>query len=475
MNQLLPNILVEREREKGGEDKMKNSASSKQKRKKPSTPSTPGPDRGKAGGGGSSSMKWLLIGVIVALVAVGSYNSISTVDYTGPKFEDSEKGAQKKARVEKSPESASQSTSSSARSRDGLDEIDEASLTHGTSTCQELTEGAQKLLKTSKESDLELALDMLATCVLKEESNAGARWNLAAALLEADRTNEALNFIDQALSLDPTNTRYLYEGGVVMSRLNMNDKAIKCWETYLEVELSVQNWGQLLATISSQREDEWEFLKEVENIEEFLEMLLNAYLRHYSFVKASYLYRVLIGLRGMETSQHLIGRYAFYAFSIGDLANGIGYLQYLTERNYVSVGYGSMDRAREVISAHSLRLLTGGVDSNIVGIIRNLLMAGQPAWNELIYHCEANGKDIDLSFNVSLVVIRDAIAQCFLSQELVPKLLERGAAVHAENIFGWTPLLQVNRYTEYDNSVYQSQIFLTLLHCIATMLAMINN
>ena len=422
-----------------GEGSMKNSTSNRPRRKKQVTPATESSQKGPV------PLKWLLL--IGAIVCVGAvfYRSVISIDYTGPKFVDSERGSQKRSREDKASSSPSPSPYSDPTARERTQTIDESTLTHGTSTCEELTEGAQKLLLSPKERDLELALDMLATCILKEESNAGARWNLAAALLEVDRTSEALNFIDQALTLDPTNTRYLYEGGMVMSRLNLNDKAIKCWETYLEIVLSVPNWGALLATISHQREDEWEFLKEVENVEDFLESLLNTYLRHHSFVKSSYLYRVLIGLRGLESSQQLIGRYAFYAFSIGDLANGIGYLQYLTEQNYVSVGYGSIDRAREVITAHALRLLTAGIDANIVGITRNILTAGQSAWDELVYHCDAKGKDLDFSSNVSLVLIREAIAQCFISQELVTKLMERGTAVHAENMFGWTPLLQVRK------------------------------
>lgn len=379
--------------------------------------------------------KWLVLGGLVLLLAAGVYYSLNTVDYSGPKFATSERGEEK--RREKERTIANKDKDAKKETPDNVKDA---------SSCPELTRGARSLLsaQSPKPQEIELALDMLATCALKDETQPGPRWNLAAALLQVNRSNEALPFINEALTLDPTNTEYLYEGGRVMSRLGLYDQAIRCWEKYLEIKLSIPNWGQLLERLSLQREDEWEFLHEIgQHVVSFLELLLNAYLRQYSFIKSSFLYRILIGLRGMERSQDLIGRYAFYAFSIGDLANGIGYLQYHTEQSYIAVGYGGMEQAREIIKAHSLRLFTGGIDSTIVAMIRNLLMAGKPAWDELVYHCNLNMSDIDISKSISLSLMKTVFSSCVISQEIVPKLLEREAVVHAENIFGWTPLLQI--------------------------------
>lgn len=385
---------------------------------------------------GSIPWRWFFIAGLVICLAVVMYYSMTSVDYSGPRFANSERGAQK--REERDRKAAAEKTK-----REKKEENKEV---EDTSSCDDLTQGAQRILNTSplRPPDIDLALDMLATCALKDETASGPKWNLAAALLQINRTREALPFIDEALTLAPTNTDYLYEGGVVMSRLGLYKEAIRCWDKYLEIKLSVSNWDQFLARLSIQREDEWAFLQELDvDVGKFFESLLDAYLRQYSFIKASYLYRILIGLRGLENSQDLIGRYAFYAFSVGDLSNGIGYLQYHTERSYIAIGYGEIDRAREVITAHALRLFTGGIDSSMVAMIRNLLMAGRLAWEELVYHCELKIEEVDVSVNVSLELIREVFSACALSQGIIPKLLERGAVVHAENIFGWTPLLQV--------------------------------
>ena len=394
-----------------------------QKRKKSSNP----PQNITAGGRHNNLPKWLLVGAIIALLGGIVYYMSSTTDYSGPRFADSERGVEKQR--EKMMKESQTST----------DEEDD------TSTCEELTREAQKLLKTNKQSNIQLALDMLATCILKDESNPVSKWNIAMALVQVNRSLEALPFIDETLTLAPNNTNYLLTGGRILAKQNFHKEAVKCFEMYLELKLGLTSWKHTLEIIGRQREDELLFLHEAgDDMTSILEDLLSSYLHLPSFIKASYLYRVVIGLRGMENSHNLIGQYAFYSFSIGDIANGIGYLQYHTEMNYVKVGYGSIEQARQVIKAHSLRLLTSGIDATIVSIVRNLLMVGSLVWDELVYHCDiSNNTLVEYNEIIKLTDIKQIYTKCLISQNLVKELIDRGASVHAENIFGWTPLLQI--------------------------------
>jgi tetratricopeptide (TPR) repeat protein len=381
--------------------------------------------------------KWLVLATIVLLLVGLVLYMANSVDYSGPKFENSERGQEKKKQMQEKENKEQLKT---------LEDEKDPKIEEDSSTCEELTKESNKILKSShlRESDIELALDMLATCALKDESNPEAKWNIAMALVQVNRPDEALQFIDETLTLAPANTQYLQESGMILAKMELHSEAVKCWETYLELVLKVTNWGHTLESISRQREDEWLFLHEAgDNIISLLQSLLNSYLRIPSFIKSSYLYKIIIGLRGMENSHQLTNQYAFYAYSIGDLANGIGYLQYHTETNYVNIGYGSLENAREIVKTHSLRLFTGGIDANIVSIVRNLLMTGSLVWDELVYHCNLNNKTIiDYSISVSLSDIKSIYIQCLLSQDIINELLQRDASIHAENIFGWTPLLQ---------------------------------
>ena len=387
----------------------------------------------------SKTSKWLFLSFIFILTGVCVY-LLLPADYTGPKYADSERAAEKRSKETLKEKSFSQS---------GTDLDEEGKrLIANSSSCNELMDKARKLINSSSEdtSDrIELALDMLATCALKEPNNAAARWNIAAALLQAQRVKEALPFINEALTLDPTNKNYLYDAGVLLGKLGLHKESVKCLEKYLEVVLGAPNWEHMLATLSIQREDEWEFLYEAgTDIVDTLELLLNSYLHETSLIKAGYLYKLVIGLKGLENAGDLIQKFAFFSFGLGDLANGIGYLQYNTEREYVSFGYGQQDRAREIVIAHALRLFTSGIDAHILSIVRNLLMSGKPVWDELVYHCDL-GDDVSVQYTetVFLSDIKHILTKCLISQQIIPKLIENGASVHAENIFGWTPLLQI--------------------------------
>ena len=121
------------------------------------------------------------------------------------------------------------------------------------------------------------------------------------------------------------------------------------------------------------------------------------------------------------------------------------------EQVYVQSGYGDPSRAHDVVSTHALRLLTHGINGLILSMVRNLLKSGQAALDELIYHCELGSEvHIDLATPISQSVVKDIFVRCMMVQNIIPQLLQNGAIVHAENIFGWTPLLQVTPLNSTD-------------------------
>jgi len=83
-------------------------------------------------------------------------------------------------------------------------------------------------------------------------------------------------------------------------------EAVRCLEWYLELSLRVSSWEHL-ASLSVQREVEWAFLHDAgEDIIQVLEVLLSSYLHSSSLIKAGYLYKVVIGLKGPDTNPELL-------------------------------------------------------------------------------------------------------------------------------------------------------------------------
>lgn len=401
-------------------------------------------DNGRQGNGkipskltSSPDRRWMrtLLMILILLGFLAAVYVIAPVRYTGPRFRDSEEAAE--ARQAKSSEIAGDS-----------DEDDILSHTvEESSSCQELMAEAESIFydKNLHRERAELALDMLATCALKEPENAAVRWNLAASLVQMHRTEEALQFIDEALTLDPTNKQYLRGAGELLARLGHFKRAIKCFENYLEVALYVPSWESLLAMISVQREDELEFLHHGgSELISLLEVLLDCYLHDQSLIKAGYLYKVIIKLREPENARDRVTEYAFFCFGIGDIQNGIWYLRILTQQQFMLQGYGDEGQAFEVVLAHSLRLLASGLDANILSIGKNLLMVGQPVWEELEYYCDLTAQDkVDFSVYITQLDMQKILVKCLLVQGVIPGLIKSGAEVHAENMYGWTPLLQL--------------------------------
>ena len=314
-------------------------------------------------------------------------------------------------------------------------------------SCETLMDEAKQLLDSGSGKDAESALDVIAACILKEPGNAAARWNLAAALLQLDRVEEALPFIDEALTLAPNNKQYFLDAGKLFSNMKRPKEAVRCLEKYLELLLHASSWSHLLASISVQREDEWTFLYETDrNIVDALELLLQQYLRDKdSLIKAGYLFKVVIGLKGADNDLDLVKTYAFFSLGLCDFANGMNNLHILTEHQYVAQGYGNHERAFEIVSTHALRLFTAGLDGILTSVTRNLLMNGENVFNELLYNCDLSEdlQQINYSREIKHDDIKRILASCIIGQNVIPVIIDNGAVVHAENIFGWTPLLQV--------------------------------
>ena len=400
------------------------------KRGKPSSSPHKKEEKVKQNENNTKHLKPVVLLVIVGLIGGLVLTLAFPASYSGPRHQHTKKGAEKKA------EEKIKNAAATVGDEQETDEHD----------CEALMNDARHLLKGGRQ-DGESALDMIASCILKEPNNAAARWNLAAALLQLKRVEEALPFIDEALTLAPDNKQYFLEAGRLFASLSRPKEAVRCLEQYLELLLYAPDWTHLLASISIQREDEWTFLYETDrNILQSLELLLDQYLRDKdSLVKAGYLFKVIIGLKGAENDLELVKKYAFFSFGLCDFSNGMNNLHVLTEHQYVSQGYGSRERAFDIVSTHALRLFTAGLDGFMTSIARNLLINGDNVLNELIYNCDLSEdmQQMDYSNQVRQSVVKQIFVQCILGQNVLSVIIDNGAIVHAENIFGWTPLLQL--------------------------------
>lgn len=398
----------------------------------------------------------------VALLLVAVY-SVLPKDFSGPSHKDSEE-AQRDMMAERVKRMGEQGEG------EGDEEEEEEWRDTGVS-CDRLMSEAKAILDHEPERSWETALDLLAACVLQEPENPKPRWNLAVALIRMNRSEEALNFIDEAISLDPNNVDYLRSGGAVLSQMGYHKEAIQCLEWFLELSLHVPSWEELLASISIQREDEWTFLYEAgENVTQVFELLLHSYLQDKQLIKAGYMYKVLIGLKGASTEPTLLAAYSFFALGLGDILTGMKYLRLYTETQFLSQGYGNEEQAYEVVAAHCLRLFSAGFDSYIIGLGRNLLMVGQAAWDEMVYNCEFSEEDgIEFTTYVRQEDLRRVFIKCLLVQNVISQLVEDGAVVYAENIFGWTPLLHAAALGSPD--IIQQLIQHNADHQVRTVLA----
>ena len=388
--------------------------------------------------GPTSTPAWrriLLVLILLVILVVVSYFAAPT-RFSGPKQSSQRAGKAVKANQNPEDENGVAPDGPSASKKDD-------DFKHSGKSCEKLMDEARHILEYQPRSEWEHALDLLASCVLQEPNNAAPRWNLAVALIQMNRVEEAVIFIDEALELEPNNLVFLRTGGALLSKSGYHAAAIKCLELYLEVSLQIASWEELLASISVQREDEWMFLYDAgDDVIRVFELLQTSYLHESSLIKAGYLYKVLIGLKGKEAEVELLGAYSFFAFGLGDISTGIKYLRLYTEKQYISQKYGDEEQAYEVVTAHSLRLLTSGFDSHIASFGKNLLMGSNTVWDELVYNCELSEQDyLNYTEFVRQSDLKRIFVKCLITQNIVSSLLEDGAVEYAENIFGWTPLL----------------------------------
>ena len=317
----------------------------------------------------------------------------------------------------------------------------------GVSSCEDLLAAAKGLIDTDEERNIDPALDHVANCLVQEPNSTAAMWVLVFILLKADRVDDAIIFIDNALTLEPNNKKYHRSAGVLFYDFARHRETVLTLEKYFELLLGVPSWPHLLARLQSQREDEWSFLldtEEKDNIIDIFVRLLTSYLQEKLILKATYLYKIVIGLKGISNSKELLSPYAFLSLGIADIATGIKYLRHDMEVKYVDQGYGNEEYGYEVVTAHSLRLLTAGFDADIVNMARHLLMIGDAVWEEYEYNCQLTEADkIDYEIAIMQSDIRRIFALCLARQGIITRLINEQAVVYAENRFGWTPLLNI--------------------------------
>lgn len=324
---------------------------------------------------------------------------------------------------------------------------DNSKKNQGMSSCETLLEAAKELVDSNEERNFEPALDLVASCIVQDPNNTAAMWNLAYILLKVNRIDDAIMFIDNALTLEPDNMQFHRSAGLLFHEISHHREAVLALERYFELLLGVPSWPHLLASLVSQREDEWSFLLDTVEKDDIIDLflrLLTSYMQEKLVLKATYLYKVTIGLKGISNSKKLLSTYAFLLLGLGDIMNGIKYLRYDMEVEYVDQGYGSEEYAYEVVTAHSLRLLTAGFDANIVNMARQLLMMGDVVWEEYVYNCKLTEADkINYHTKIMQIDIRKIFALCLTKQRVIQELINEKAVVYAENRFGWTPLLNV--------------------------------
>ena len=375
--------------------------------------------------------RFIFVGLLFALVIVAIY-LVTPAKYTGPSHNKEE--TKRNEPSEKIRHFSSEKKGNKDERVAGKELME---------SCEDLITNAWQLVRNSPPSDWHLALNLLATCALQEPSNHASRWNMAVILMDMGRAEEAFKFMLEAIWLDPNNPVYLKNSSFFLAQMGFHSQVILHLEGYLEVKLNVPSWGELLVSISSQREDEWEFLFKLgADVIQVFEVLQSSYLQEMELIKAGCLYKVLIGLTGEGVDMELLSSYSFFAFGLGDFVTGIKYLRQFTERQFVLERYGDLGQAYEVVSAHSLRLFTTALDSLTIGIGKNILSGGDTVWEEFAYNCKLGSQD---ALNYTTRVYQSELWRVFIGcvqrQKIVEHLIEEGSVVYADNYFGWTPLL----------------------------------
>ncbi|KAI6651982.1 hypothetical protein LOD99_4527 [Oopsacas minuta] len=289
------------------------------------------------------------------------------------------------------------------------------------------------------------ALDLLAACAIQEPNNSGVRWNMAVVLLKMGRYDEARIWMEEAVELDPKEASYRKGLSEFYMYRNMYKSAGPHLEAYLQNKGGVVDWPLLLNELYMIRDDEKSFLLEMfdkDDLKQIVDQMIVCYIETGDFRKADQSYDILSSLWPDDQLLHL--HYSTFSFGIGIPLRGAVELQRFMILEFIKQERGSLHEAYNVVGEQSLLLLTSGINSHIISMVRALLRSPDSASEIMNDACELVEKDFNSlrDNNLYLTVIRRVLERCLARQNLVKPFVNKGALLYINNQFGWTPLLQ---------------------------------
>lgn len=311
--------------------------------------------------------------------------------------------------------------------------------------CTVLIQSAVQLMARGTEW-YEMALDLLASCALQEENNHIARWNMGLIVSRMGPLEEAEVWLEEAISLAPGSTVYLRGIADLYFSHKRFSKSEKYFESYLEVKGGMDEWGTVIKQLYLLRDDEKSFLLDIfdsEELKTILSQLIGCYMHLGSLVKADYSYDVLSSLFPDDKLIHQ--RYSIFSFGIGHILRGATELERHTLLQIIT---GSdtihINEVYQLVSIHSLLLVTSGINSHILSMTRIYLYQSLSSLKMINEACQLSENLYQQlsTLPVQQKAIKRVFEKCFLQQNLLNYLLKHGTQLHSENQFGWTPLLQ---------------------------------
>ena len=311
--------------------------------------------------------------------------------------------------------------------------------------CSELSSHARSMV--TRGSDwYEPALDLLAACAIQEPKNSGVRWNMAVVLLKMGRWEEAVIWMEEAVELDPSDASY--RKGLSEFYMNMLrfQEAGPHLEAYLQNKGGVEDWPGMLGEMYLMRDDEKSFLLEMfadnDDLKMTLDQLVACYIETGDFRKADQTYDILSSLWQDDQVLHL--HYSTFSFGIGVAVRGAVELQRYMILEFIRQERGSLHEAYTIIGEQSLLLLTSGLNSQTISMVRALLRNHDSASELMTDACylEAREQKGLRANELYLPLIRRVLERCLTRQSLMKALVNKGALLYISNQYGWTPLLQ---------------------------------
>lgn len=229
--------------------------------------------------------------------------------------------------------------------------------------------------------------------------------------------------------------------------LNMEHyvQGLLLFEEYFEMKLGVDDWFKLVESIIDQHEDEWVFLYDVgDNVTEYISLALKCCLYTQEYVKADYMYRLLIGLSGPLNVPEYTRAYAAFSISIGNIWTAVKNYKLNSMSLFVSEGLGDDHDAHNVITSHGLRLFTSGLPMYAASLTRSLILGKHKVWATLKENCGIKEDHLVQSVfsKIYFGEVIDLFTKCTQYSKTIEKLVEEGSVIYASNLFGWVPLLQ---------------------------------